>query len=516
MKSSYESNALLCAGLLFAAAAAPAYGQTGPSSKMDPARPDTVVASTSIGLIGPRFNLTAPRQLISGEQSDDAEAKPQQGQPTYDPWGAQRSIGLAVAEVALVNGFVWGFNEFVRQANFTTQSPRTWVDNLSHGWDWDDNVFNNNQFAHPYHGSLYFNAARSTGLNYWESAPFAIGGSLMWECCGEIHRMAINDWIMTSIGGIAIGEMLYRVTSTILDSEARGWGRFGREAAAFALNPLRGFNRITSGRAWEVRPNPAERTATRVRNRLIVGSRTVGEGRLRNNAETGVFFETDFRFGDPMDSEVRKPFDWFRLGVQLNFGEEGKSALGRLNIKGNLYTSDMKREEGFTRRFAVVQNYFYLNNRAFEYGGVSFSTAIMSRRDLSESSTLTLNGELQGILMGAVNSEYATLTELPNQEREREYDIGSGAGARLEGLITVNGTQVIYLGYQINWIHTLNGADGDHLVHFAALRAGVPIKGTFGLGVDGVVFLRNSFYTQFTNVRQRVPQLRLFAQFDVR
>ncbi len=129
---------------------------------------------------------------------------------------------------------------------------------------------------------------------------------------------------------------------------------------------------------------------------------------------------------------------------------------------------------------------------------------------------LTLNGELQGILLGAVNSEFAFLADVPNQEREREYDYGPGAGARLEGLITVNGTQVVYLGYQVNWIHTLNGGDGNHFVHLAALRAGVPIRGTFGLGVDGIVFLRNSFFTQFTDVTQRVPQLRLYAQFDVR
>ena len=509
------TTTLLRAGVLLAVAAAPAYGQTGPSSPTDSAGRDTVVASTSTRLIGPRFTLTAARQLIPLEDGETSDT-PQQGQPTFDPWGARRSHGLAVAEVALVNGFVWGYNEFIRQGNFTVQSPRSWVDNFKHGFEWDDNHFNNNQFAHPFHGSLYYNAARSSGLNFWESAPYAIGGSLMWECCGEIHRMAINDWIMTGIGGIAIGEMAYKLTSTILDTEARGWGRFWREAGAFVINPIRGFNRLVSGRAWEVRPNPVERSATRVRNRLMVGSRTVGEGRLRNNAQTGVFFETAFRFGDPMDSEARAPFDWFTLGVQLNFGEEGKSALGRPNIRGNLYTSDMKREEGHTRRFAIVQNFTYWNNRAFEFGGTSFSAAIMSRRDLSESTTLTLNGELQGILLGAVNSEFAFLAEVPNPEREREYDYGPGAGARLDGTITVNGTQVVYLGYQINWIHTLNGGDGNHLVHIAALRAGVPISGTFGLGVDGIVFLRNSFFTQFTDVTQRVPQLRLYAQFDVR
>jgi hypothetical protein len=500
--------------LLLAVAAAPAYGQAGPTQQTEPARPDTVLKSTTSTLIGPRFTLSSARLFTPAAKPEVAAA--QQEPATFDGWGARRSHGIAVAEVALINGFVWGYNEFIRQGNFTTQSPRSWVDNFKHGFEWDDNHFNNNQFAHPFHGNLYYNAARSSGLNFWESAPYAIGGSLMWECCGEIHRMAINDWIMTGLGGTAIGEVLYKLSSTVLDTEARGWGRFWREAGAFVLNPLRGFNRITSGRAWEVRPNPPERSATRVANRLMVGSRTVGEGRLRNNAQTGVFFETAFRFGDPMDAEKTGPFDWFTLGAQLNFGEEGKGALGRLNIRGNLYSKDTRRDESVTRRFAVMQNFTYWNNRAFEFGSMSFSSALMSRRNLSENSVLTLHGELQGILLGAVNSEYAFLAEVPNQEREREYDYGPGAGARLEGTINVRGTQVLYLGYQINWIHTLNGGDGDHLVHLAAIRAGVPIKGTFGLGADGIVFLRNSLYTQFTDVSQRVPQLRLYAQFDVR
>jgi hypothetical protein len=69
-------------------------------------------------------------------------------------------------------------------------------------------------FAHPFHGSLYFSAARTNGFNYWASVPFAIAGSFLWECCGETHPPSINDWIATSIGGAAIGETTYRLSST--------------------------------------------------------------------------------------------------------------------------------------------------------------------------------------------------------------------------------------------------------------------------------------------------------------
>lgn len=56
---------------------------------------------------------------------------------------------------------------------------RTIRDNLNTGFVWDNDVFIMNMFAHPYHGNLYFNVARSNGMNFWESAPNALGGSLM-------------------------------------------------------------------------------------------------------------------------------------------------------------------------------------------------------------------------------------------------------------------------------------------------------------------------------------------------
>ena len=435
----------------------------------------------------------------------------------YDAWGARKNFALATAEIAGINGFVWAFNEFVTQGNFTVQSPRTWLDNLRHGFEWDDNHFVNNAFAHPYHGNLYYNIARSNGFTYWESVPFSLMGSLFWECCGENHRMAINDWINTGIGGSAIGEVLYKVTSTILDNQATGTERVLRETATFLLNPFRGFNRLVSGRASRVGPNPPDRSPIGgLSNRLTVGTRTVGEGRLGNNSQTNVMFETDFRYGNFLDSAVRKPFDAFVLSFQLNFGEEGKSALGRIAILGNLYSTDLKRSEKVTTRFSVMQHFDYWNNRAFEFGAQSFGARFSTGRRLSDNAQLQLHAEPLAILLGAVNSEYAFLAELPVAEREREYDYGPGAGLRASGNLTVKGTRVAEALYWLNWIHTLNGAEGNHLVHIAALRVGVPIAGTFGLGADWVLFLRNSYFTNFTNVTQRVPQFRAYAMFNVR
>ena len=62
----------------------------------------------------------------------------------------------------------------------------------------DNDQFSTNLFAHPYHGNLYFNAARSNGLTFWESAPYAFAGSLMWEIAAEVEPPAINDLMATT------------------------------------------------------------------------------------------------------------------------------------------------------------------------------------------------------------------------------------------------------------------------------------------------------------------------------
>ena len=125
-------------------------------------------------------------------------------------------------ELMIVQFIPWGFTKWVTEGEWSNISFRTWSDNLKFPWQWDNNKFNNNQFAHPYHGSLYFNAGRANGYNFWESAPWAFGGSLMWELFGEVWAPSPNDLANTTLGGITLGEMLFRFSSLTLDNQATG------------------------------------------------------------------------------------------------------------------------------------------------------------------------------------------------------------------------------------------------------------------------------------------------------
>ena len=101
-----------------------------------------------------------------------------EGAPAWLWPGKTRPVtwALLLPLAALLLWAVWTYNRFIREGG---ENPvfrvgfNSWRENLETGWTWDDNSFSTNQIAHPYHGNLYYNAARSNGYSYWQSIPFA-------------------------------------------------------------------------------------------------------------------------------------------------------------------------------------------------------------------------------------------------------------------------------------------------------------------------------------------------------
>jgi len=117
---------------------------------------------------------------------------------------SKKRFWCAASKWALAQAIPWSINRYIRKADFAKISISSIHHNLkTNNWEWDDNKFLNNQFSHPYQGSLYFNSFRSNGFNFWESVPAVLMGSLFWEAICETHVPAPNDIINTTLGGIA-------------------------------------------------------------------------------------------------------------------------------------------------------------------------------------------------------------------------------------------------------------------------------------------------------------------------
>ena len=157
---------------------------------------------------------------------------------------------LALGEVAFINVGVWAYDRYVGKHDFAYINWRSIKENLRTGFHWDNDVMGTNNLSHPYHGSLYFNSARSNGMNFYQSIPFTAAGSIIWELFLENEAPSINDLVATTVGGTMIGEVLFRTSHLILNNSKRGANRALREISAGILSPVQGVNRVLSGAAW--------------------------------------------------------------------------------------------------------------------------------------------------------------------------------------------------------------------------------------------------------------------------
>ena len=437
------------------------------------------------------------------------------------PWGVRRSPGLAIGEL-LVDLTIASFqNEYFHDSNYVQVSPRTWWRNLERGFEFDDNKFDTNNFYHPWNGALFFSAGRSTGLGFWESSALAVAGSLVWECCGETLQMSANDMVSTSLGGVAMGEMIHRLGSVILDNRDTGASRVLREASIFPIDIVRGFNRMLFRDQYRS-PNPSEPLDWRPRRLgalVSLGARRVGnEGELSGEgAKTAPFLDLWVAYGSVFDNERRRPYDSFWMQTQINFTDDVDPA-GLMTIRGDLLSKPFGDPGARNGAIALVQHFDYVNQRSFEFSAQSLALGLSRRLGVSRSARLELHADLLGTVLGSVSSRFEFTQTPENDEAYRRNEYGPGLGARAEAILLVGEHPVVQASYRYQWLHATNdtpenGGSADHDLQIAALRLRAPLGRRFGIGVDGELFLRKSHYGHPLLVENddRIPQLRAYA-----
>ncbi len=418
-----------------------------------------------------------------------------------------KNFGRAAGQVVLVNLVVWSFNRFIREGG---TSPvfrvgfNSWAENLEAGWNWDDNSFSTNQIAHPYHGNLYFNAARSNGYNYWESIPFAFAGSFMWEYFGETHHPSLNDWISTSMGGAFLGEVLHRFATTVRDNEATGGERNWREVGGMLIDPVGGLTRIMDGDWARQGRNPAGRFPKNYRSALDIGLRTRGEERLWEADTTDVYLGFDFDYGDPFFGDLDKPFDTFDFAIEMYFGD--KTSVGSVNGSGLLGGMFLKETDPASHIIAGFHRYDYLNTNALEFGGQSITAGLLSRFETAHGFELRTDMQLGPIILGGASSDYANVSG-------RSYDYGPGAEARFTASFGRDGWKLVEVSHQQFWIHSISGNDVDHHYSRTKFSLSVPLKYNIGMGAEYILDLGERNYADYDDVSTRDPQARVFLRW---
>ena len=418
------------------------------------------------------------------------------------PWAVPRQRPFrAVSQGLLLNLVVNRVDAWALGASWAKIRPHYWSENLKFGWEWDEDAFSTNLFAHPYHGGLYFNTGRANGLDFWESAPLAFFGSYTWEYFGETHRPSLNDFLMTSVGGIGLGEMFHRLAATIRDNRKTGGARTRRELAALPLDPMGTFNRLLRGEWRRVGPNPPEHDPGPYLVRVHAGARFAVGGPTTDRVNTYPAMLVDLRYGDPVLHPYDGPYDVFAVRAMIS----GGGGLNALRGSGRLFGADLNRMIRRNRHiFMINQRFDFVSNPAHKVGGQSVEAGLHSRWELGRGWGLRTQWFGTLVLLGAIDAPGAGVGV-------RTYDFGPGAGERTEIGLENRGRTLATIFSQSVFLHTVSGASADHYILFGGFEATVPVPLVRGLGVGihATHFARRSVYSDRPDETKDYPELRL-------
>ncbi|MFC5272258.1 DUF3943 domain-containing protein [Adhaeribacter terreus] len=427
-----------------------------------------------------------------------------------DPeYNKRQPLWKPAVEVVGVNALFMAFNRYVAKADYGYVTFDTWKHNLKTGPEWDTDEFGINFIGHPYQGTLYYNAARTQGYNFWQSAPFAVAGSLSWEYFGENTLPSYNDMIYTPLNGIALGEILYRVSSNILDDRTRGTERTIREISAGLINPVRGLNRLLSGHTRRVtnkeiyQKEPLNLTFFAGVHRLNEQQNDVfGEG--GNKA----MLNAQLDYGNPFEDRKRKPFDLFRLRAELSYG--GNDTIGGTinNITGYGILFGRNNQIGkLAVQTGIFQYYNYWNTRNFDLGALSFGGGVLTKLPLSKQINLYTNAHLGIIPLAGNSTRFA-----PDSVGLRDYVFANGISGKIETTLSLGKYATAALVYNHFWLRTFEGLEGTNSIGIIRPRITLNLFKNLSLGYEHFGYSTNRKLQDFANQQATITDQKIFLQ----
>ena len=455
-----------------------------------------------------------------------------------DPERQKKHPWKAALEAFAINVGVQCFDQFVMNEEFAKISFHSIKHNIETGFVWDNDQFSTNLFAHPYHGGLYFNAARSHGMNFWESVPYSFCGSLMWETTCEIEPPAINDLMATTFGGVAIGEVTHRVSNLVFDDRLSGFPRFMREFLGTLICPIKGLNRILSGDAWRVRGKYYKYHDYRrspVSFSASAGYRYLADNNTLFRGEGNPYVRFNLVYGDPFDGETTKPYDYFTLDATFGLSSNQPLITG-LHLLGRLWSVPVEVSKGTEMEFGIFQHFNYYDSQPVKDGtslvpyriseAASFGPGLIYR--FPQVGNLTRFEQrvfLDGILLGGSLTDYYNVID-------RDYNMGSGYSVKASSFMEFGKVATFQIGADYYRIFTWKGYEGKDLATTDPLylnaqgdkgnasllvlnaRFGLALSNRLNLDFNVSNYWRDTHYSYHDDVKSKTFDMSLGLQYE--
>jgi Domain of unknown function (DUF3943) len=390
----------------------------------------------------------------------------------------------------------------------TTKAGFPWTN----GWEWDQDRFGNNFLSHPMMGSFYYNAARTNGYNFWESAPIVLAGSYMWKIFGENGTPEREDLLNTTFDGILLGEVLYRLSSNILDDRTTGRERVLREVVAGLINPIRGFNRLLQGKCFR-------RTNTEVYQKEPLNITFYAGLHSVNNNQNAILsgkddemFNVQLDYGNPFELRKRKPFDYFRARAELNFGV-GRKVVDNITGYGILFGKNVQWGK-LSMLVGGFQYYDYFDTRSLELSTIALGGGIISKLPLGKNSNFYTNLHLA--IVPFAGSSVGAVTDTSFY---RDYRFAYGFEGKIESTLDLGTFASFTMVYYYYLIHAFDntgkdeskiGTLGNNYINILKPRVTLQLYKNISIGLEHNIYINDHYQKYFPSLHETQTEQRIF------
>ncbi len=413
---------------------------------------------------------------------------------------ARKSFAIPAAEIV---GFDFLLNRFNRHRegpgdyDVSMASVRR---NLRTSWVADNDPFAVNQFLHPLQGAMYHGFARSAGLTYWEALGYTFAGSAMWEIAGENTPPARNDQIASGVAGSFLGESLFRMANLILEHND-GLPQAWQEAAAAAISPATGFNRLTFGNRFKtVFPSHDPEYYSRLQLGFTgTTQNNPGLSTLVKKSEGVIDYSMDYGLPGKPDYTYKRPFDYFTFQTTLASG----NGIETIATRGLLYGRDYAMGERYRGVWGLYGSYAYFAPQIFRISTTALSLGSTGQLWLSDTIALQATG-----LVGA---GYAAVSTLHGTE-ERDYHYGVAPQALLALRLVAGNAYSIDVTTREYFVSKVGSKDANNHDNVARAEASFNwrVSGNHALAVKYIVSRRDSSYFGVSDRSQMRGTIGLF------
>ena len=302
-------------------------------------------------------------------------------------------------------------------------------------------------------------------MSFWESAPYALGGSLMWEIVAENEPPSINDLIATTVGGIALGEFTYRMSSLVLDDSKKGFPRFISELLGTVISPIRGLNRMLNGDMWKVKHTSYkyhDYEKIPVRMYISSGNRYLASHAQLFKGEHNPYLKMQTIYGNPFNQETKQPYDYMTASITLGMSPN-QPFISHINLMGRLWSTMLTNRSQSDMMFGIFQHFNYYDSEEVKDGSgiipykiseaASVGPGIIYRHvNLLPQMNLQQEFYLSGILLGGGLTDHYHVID-------RNYNLGSGYSIKSHSKLELGRLADIYFNADLYQLFTWKGYD---------------------------------------------------------